>query len=142
MEVNRRILMLAALAAAAPAMLGHVALVAAAEPRKIGKTFLIVHGGWEGPFAFARIVPPLAQYGHRVIAVELPGRGLSAQFPKSYFTPRDNPVQVLVGTVPLEGCLRTSVGCQRKERRAVMHSGFSIAADSNGGSHRHATRNG
>lgn len=31
---------------------------------------------------------------------------------------------------------------KRKERRAVMHSGFSIAADSNGGSHGHATRNG
>ena len=30
---------------------------------------------------------------------------------------------------------------KRKERRAVMHSGFSIAADSNGRSHGRATRN-
>src|SRR5271165_4519169 len=89
-----------------------------------------------------RIVTPLRQHGHPVIAVELPGHGLGAQFPKSYFTPRDNPVQVLVGTVPLEGCVRTSVGCQWKERRAVMHSGFSITDDTNGGSYGHGTRNG
>jgi hypothetical protein len=35
-----------------------------------------------------------------------------------------------------------SVECQRKERRAVMHSGFSITADTNGGSYGHGTRNG
>jgi len=33
-------------------------------------------------------------------------------------------------------------GLKGKERRTLMHSGFSIAADSNGGSLGHATSNG
>jgi alpha-beta hydrolase superfamily lysophospholipase len=38
-------------------------------------TFLLVHGAWQGAWAWDTIVPRLKQAGHDAIAVELPGDG-------------------------------------------------------------------
>jgi pimeloyl-ACP methyl ester carboxylesterase len=49
------------------------------------KTFILVHGSWHSSGHWQRLAPLLAAAGHAVIAPDLPGHGLSAQFPKSYF---------------------------------------------------------
>jgi pimeloyl-ACP methyl ester carboxylesterase len=38
-------------------------------------TFVLVHGAWQGGWAWETIVPRLEAAGHRVIAVDLPGNG-------------------------------------------------------------------
>jgi len=55
-----------------------------AAPAK-GKTFLLVHGSWHSSAHWQRLAPLLSAAGHAVIAPDLPGHGLSARFPKSYF---------------------------------------------------------
>jgi pimeloyl-ACP methyl ester carboxylesterase len=49
-----------------------------------GKTFVLVHGGGQGAWAFGKVAWPLVQEGHSVIARDLPGHGLRARFPRSY----------------------------------------------------------
>jgi pimeloyl-ACP methyl ester carboxylesterase len=41
-------------------------------------TFVLVHGAWQGAWAWETIVPRLAAAGHRAIAVDLPGNGRDA----------------------------------------------------------------
>jgi pimeloyl-ACP methyl ester carboxylesterase len=41
-------------------------------------TFVLVHGAWQGVWAWETIVPRLAAAGHRAIAVDLPGNGRDA----------------------------------------------------------------
>jgi pimeloyl-ACP methyl ester carboxylesterase len=38
-------------------------------------TFILVHGAWQGAWAWETIVPRLEAAGHRAIAVDLPGNG-------------------------------------------------------------------
>ena len=38
-------------------------------------TFILVHGAWQGAWAWDTIVPRLEAAGHRAIAVDLPGNG-------------------------------------------------------------------
>jgi pimeloyl-ACP methyl ester carboxylesterase len=38
-------------------------------------TFMLVHGAWQGAWAWETIVPRLEAAGHRAIAVDLPGNG-------------------------------------------------------------------
>lgn len=38
-------------------------------------TFVLVHGAWHGAWCWAKITPLLAQAGHKVIAIDLPGHG-------------------------------------------------------------------
>ncbi len=38
-------------------------------------TFLLIHGAWQGAWAWERLVPLLEAGGHRAIAVDLPGDG-------------------------------------------------------------------
>jgi pimeloyl-ACP methyl ester carboxylesterase len=45
-------------------------------------TFILVHGAWQGAWAWETIVPRLQAAGHRAIAVDLPGNG-SDQTPPS-----------------------------------------------------------
>ena len=49
------------------------------------KTFILVHGSWHSSGHWQRLALLLGAAGHAVIAPDLPGHGLSAQFPKSYF---------------------------------------------------------
>lgn len=48
--------------------------------------FVLVHGAWHGAWAFSKLIPELAALGHTAVAVDLPGHGLNAQFPASWFT--------------------------------------------------------
>jgi pimeloyl-ACP methyl ester carboxylesterase len=41
----------------------------------VSVTFVLVHGAWQGAWAWNTIVPRLAAAGHRAIAVDLPGNG-------------------------------------------------------------------
>jgi pimeloyl-ACP methyl ester carboxylesterase len=49
------------------------------------KTFVLVHGGAHGAWAFEKLASLLVQEGHSVVARDLPGHGLRARFPRSYF---------------------------------------------------------
>lgn len=50
-----------------------------------GKTFVLIHGSWHSSGHWERLAPLLSAAGHAVIAPDLPGHGLSARFPSSYF---------------------------------------------------------
>jgi pimeloyl-ACP methyl ester carboxylesterase len=40
-----------------------------------GATFVLIHGAWQGAWAWQRVIPLLEAAGHRAIAVDLPGNG-------------------------------------------------------------------
>ena len=40
-----------------------------------GATFVLIHGAWQGAWAWQRVVPLLEAAGHRAVAVDLPGNG-------------------------------------------------------------------
>jgi pimeloyl-ACP methyl ester carboxylesterase len=54
-----------------------------AAPRR---TFLLVHGAWHSAMHWNNLAVLLSALGHRVVAVDLPGNGLTARYPKSYAT--------------------------------------------------------
>lgn len=41
----------------------------------MGATFILVHGAWQGAWAWSRVTPLLEAAGHTTIAVDLPGNG-------------------------------------------------------------------
>ncbi|MBD9408024.1 alpha/beta fold hydrolase [Acidovorax sp. ACV02] len=47
--------------------------------------YVLVHGAWHGAWTYQKVIPELAALGHAAIAVDLPGHGLEALFPSSYF---------------------------------------------------------
>lgn len=55
--------------------------------RRARRPVVLVHGAFIGAWAFQPVVPELAARGFRsVVTVDLPGHGLNARFPASYFT--------------------------------------------------------
>ncbi len=48
-------------------------------------TFVFAHGSWHGAWCWAEVVPDLVAAGHSAIPLDLPGHGLDAKFPPSYF---------------------------------------------------------
>lgn len=50
------------------------------------KTFLLVHGAWHAAMHWNKVAVSLSALGHRVVAVDLPGNGLTARYPRSYAT--------------------------------------------------------
>lgn len=42
-------------------------------------TFVLIHGAWAGSWVWGKITPMLERLGHRVIAVDLPGKALDTQ---------------------------------------------------------------
>ncbi|WP_342133529.1 alpha/beta fold hydrolase [Hydrogenophaga sp. OTU3427] len=74
-------------AAQAPAALAGAALAAcgggnASEHRK--PTFVFVHGGWQGGWAWTKVAQLLAERGFQSVLLDLPGHGISAQMPAAY----------------------------------------------------------
>lgn len=45
------------------------------DPAPIRYTFILVHGAWQGAWAWDTIIPRLRQAGHDAIALDLPGNG-------------------------------------------------------------------
>ena len=41
----------------------------------MGANFILIHGAWQGAWAWRRLVPLLEAAGHRAIAIDLPGNG-------------------------------------------------------------------
>lgn len=46
--------------------------------------FLLIHGAWHGAWCYGPIMPLLARAGHAAVAIDMPGHGLNAKFPRSY----------------------------------------------------------
>ena len=57
----------------------------AAPGRERRRTFVLVHGAWESSGIWERVAHQLVAAGHAVVARDLPGFGLNAAFPQSYF---------------------------------------------------------
>lgn len=48
--------------------------------------FVLVPGAWHGAWTYTKVIPELAALGYVAVAVDLPGHGLDAQFPASWFS--------------------------------------------------------
>jgi pimeloyl-ACP methyl ester carboxylesterase len=62
-------------------------VAAAAKPvrKPPPQTFLLVHGAWHSSFCWTQVSAKLAAAGHRAVAIDLPGHGMHARYPQSYF---------------------------------------------------------
>ncbi len=47
--------------------------------------FVLVHGGFHGAWTWTDVCPLLARAGYAALAIDLPGAGCSARFPRAYF---------------------------------------------------------
>jgi pimeloyl-ACP methyl ester carboxylesterase len=47
-------------------------------------TFIVVHGAFANSFSFAPLQAELGLIGHRSVAVDLPGHGFTATYPRAY----------------------------------------------------------
>ena len=84
MKKNRRqFLQMAAVGAAGATLAGCAGMKTSSEPKKY--TFVLSHGAFFGAWAFQPTIEQLTARGHRAIALDLPGHGLNARFPSSYF---------------------------------------------------------
>lgn len=52
-------------------------------------TFVLVHGAFANSFSFAPLQAELGLLGHRSVAVDLPGHGFGASYPRAYQAPQD-----------------------------------------------------
>ncbi|MFF3751453.1 alpha/beta hydrolase [Streptomyces sp. NPDC002018] len=52
-------------------------------------TFVLVHGAFANSFSFAPLQAELGLLGHRSVAVDLPGHGFGAAYPRAYQAPQD-----------------------------------------------------
>ncbi|GGU61265.1 alpha/beta fold hydrolase [Streptomyces daghestanicus] len=52
-------------------------------------TFVLVHGAFANSFSFAPLQAELGLLGHRCVAVDLPGHGFAATYPRAYQAPQD-----------------------------------------------------
>ena len=80
------------LSAAAAAGLTAVS-VPAARAQGLGNTttFVFIHGSWHGAWCFQFVANELISNGFRLVVRDLPGFGLTAQFPSSYLAGNLNP---------------------------------------------------
>lgn len=47
--------------------------------------FVLVHGGWHGSWCYEAVAARLASLGHTSVACDLPGHGLNARLPATYY---------------------------------------------------------
>ncbi|MET8811131.1 alpha/beta hydrolase [Streptomyces sp. NPDC004549] len=52
-------------------------------------TVVLLHGAFANSFSFAPLQAELGLLGHRSVAVDLPGHGFAATYPRAYQTPQD-----------------------------------------------------
>ena len=84
--MNRRELMKTAVLGTGLVSTSGALAAAPARSRRPGRTFLLVHGAWHNALHWSRVVEALSAWGHRVVAMDLPGHGLNARFPIAYLT--------------------------------------------------------
>lgn len=54
------------------------------------KTLVLVHGAWHGAWCWSPVTERLAEMGFNVVAIDLPGHGVDAEFPAGYLSqPQD-----------------------------------------------------
>ncbi|MFD8983346.1 alpha/beta fold hydrolase [Streptomyces sp. NPDC059564] len=84
-------------------------------------TFVLVHGAGSNSYGWAPVSAALGLRGHRAVAVDLPGHGLGAHFPRSYQTPQDldrlRTEPSPLSRVTLEDCAAHVVDVVRAVRR-------------------------
>lgn len=68
-----------------PATPASSAGVAGHRGRSNQRAFVFVHGAWHGSMHWSRVTERLVAQGHCAVAVDLPGSGLKAGYPRSYF---------------------------------------------------------
>jgi pimeloyl-ACP methyl ester carboxylesterase len=76
------------------------------------KTYILVHGGWHGAWAWKKVVPLLEAKGNKVLAIDLPGHGEDK-------TP--------AGSVTLQDCVQKVVEVANSQSGKVILVGHSMA---------------
>ncbi len=69
-----------------------------------------MHGGGHDAWAFGKVAPYLAREGHAVIAPDLPGHGLNASFPESWWSRAQDPGRFAAERSPLAQLTLTDLG--------------------------------
>lgn len=64
-------------------------------------TFVFVHGAWHGSWCWSEVVRLLAERGYPAIVLDLPGHGITAQFPASYLAQPQDRVALSTEASPL-----------------------------------------
>ncbi len=64
-------------------------------------TFVMVHGAWHGGWCWSEMMRLLGEQGYPVIALDLPGHGLTARFPVSYTAKPQNLAGLATEVSPL-----------------------------------------
>lgn len=83
---RRRLLAWAAAVPAAVAAEAGSAGACGSQHAPTADTFVLVHGAWHNSFCWCEVADGLRSAGHRVLAIDLPGHGIHARYPTSYFT--------------------------------------------------------
>jgi pimeloyl-ACP methyl ester carboxylesterase len=101
--------------------------------------FVLVHGAWHGAWAWQKVIPELARQGYAALAIDLPGHGLNARFPSSYFERPLNPANFgtevsAVAAVTVDQCADAVVAAVEQLRAGgcekvvvVAHSAGGVA---------------
>lgn len=97
-------------------------------------TFVFVHGSNSNSFTWSPLQRELALYGHRSLAVDLPGHGFAAAFDTAYQAPQD--LAGLAGAPPVLSGARLADAVQETVetvRRAAEHGPVILVGHSRGG---------
>jgi pimeloyl-ACP methyl ester carboxylesterase len=68
-----------------PAALSPVAVARRPTSSRAPAAFVLIHGAWHNSFCWYEVAERLRARGHRVLAIDLPGHGVHARYPQSYF---------------------------------------------------------
>jgi pimeloyl-ACP methyl ester carboxylesterase len=117
------------------AVAGGLAVAVPAATAKAGEdraTFVLIHGSWHGAWCFELVENELIDNGFDVIARDLPGHGLDAQFPSSYLSGNLNPNEVSpLAQITLDDYVnsaeQTILELQQKGRGPLIVVGHSAA---------------
>ncbi|MBS7527487.1 alpha/beta hydrolase [Fusibacter paucivorans] len=72
------------------------------------ETIVLIHGAWDTSKTWGRLTPFLEEYGHRIVALDLPGHGedeteIKDQTMKTYVDAVEKAIQALEGRIVLAG---------------------------------------